>query len=78
MIVLDIKYAIYMAKNGKYIKQARNIARRMHLASNGKKFYMHKIDWCEGGLQLADNATKNFGEPDLTPKMKYVMVRVDN
>ena len=39
---------------------------------------MHKIDWCEGGIQLADIATKNFGEPDLTPKMKYIMVRLDN
>ena len=38
---------------------------------------MHKIDWCEGGLQLADVATKNFGETDLNPRMKYVMVRVD-
>ena len=27
---------------------------------------MHKIDWCEGGLQLADIGTKNVSEPDLT------------
>ena len=26
---------------------------------------MHKIDWCEGGLQLADIATNNVGETDL-------------
>ena len=26
---------------------------------------MHKIDWCEGGLQLADIGTKNVSEPDL-------------
>ena len=39
---------------------------------------MHKIDWCEGGLKLADIATKNVGEPDLTARMKYIMVRLDN
>ena len=39
---------------------------------------MHKIDWCEGGLKLADIATKNVGEPDLTPRIKYIMVRLDN
>ena len=39
---------------------------------------MHKIDWCEGGLQLADIVTKNVSEPDLTPRMKYIMVRLEN
>ena len=39
---------------------------------------MHKIDWCEGGLQLADIATKNVGEHDFTPRMKYIMVRLYN
>ena len=39
---------------------------------------MHKIDCCEGGLQLADIATKNVGENDLNPKMIYIMVRLDN
>ena len=39
---------------------------------------MHKIDWFEGGLKLSDIATKNVGEPDLTPRMKYIMVRLDN
>ena len=38
---------------------------------------MHKIDWCEGVLQLADIATKNVGEPNLTPSMKYILVRLD-
>ena len=33
---------------------------------------MHKIDWCEGGLQLADIATKNIGENDLNPRMEYI------
>ena len=36
------------------------------------------IEWCEGGLQLTDIGTKNVSEPDLTPRMKYIMVRLDN
>ena len=39
---------------------------------------MHKIDWCEGGLQLADIGNKNVGESNLTPRMKYIMVRLEN
>ena len=39
---------------------------------------MHIIDWCEGGLQLAVIGTKNVSEPDLTPRMKYIMVRLEN
>ena len=76
MIVLDSKSAMCMAKNGKDTKHTRNIARRMHFVRNGEKFKMHKIDWCERGLQLADIGTKNVSEPDLTPGMKYIMVRL--
>ena len=50
----------------------------MHFVRNGEKCKMHKIDWSEGGLQLADIATNNVGEHDLLPKMKYIMVRRDN
>ena len=39
---------------------------------------MHKIDWCEGGLQFVDIDTKNVSDHDLTPSMKYNMVRLDN
>ena len=39
---------------------------------------MQNIDWCEGGLRLEDIATNNVGEHDLTPRMKYIMVRLDN
>ena len=39
---------------------------------------MHKIDWCEGGIQLADIAIKNVGGNYLTPRMKYIMARLDN
>ena len=78
LIVLDRKSAICMANNGKDTKHTRYIASRMHFVRNGEKCKMHKIDWCEGGLQLADIGTKNVSEPDLTPKMKYIMVRLEN
>ena len=67
-----------MANNGKDTKYKRNIARRMHSVRNGEKYKMHKIDWREGGLQWEDIATNNVGEHDLTPRMKYIMVILDN
>ena len=39
---------------------------------------MHNIDWCEGGLQLSEITTKNVGEHDLTNRMKYIIVILDN
>ena len=77
LIVLDSKSAMCMAMNGKDTKHTRHIARRMHFVRNGEKCKMHNIDWCEGGLQLADIGTKNVSEPDLTPRMKYIMVRLE-
>ena len=38
---------------------------------------MHKIDWCEGCIQLVDILTKNVGDNDLNTRMKYIMVRID-
>ena len=67
-----------MAKNGRDTNHTRHIVRRMRFVRNGDKFKMHKIEWCEGGLQLADIGTKNVSEPDLTPRMKYIMVRLEN
>ena len=78
LIVLDSKSAMCMAKNGKDKKHIRHITRRMNFVRNGEKFKMHKIDWCEGNLQLADIGTKNVREPDITPRMKYIMVRIEN
>ena len=78
LIVLDSKSARCMAKNGRDTKHTIHIARRIHFVRNGEKCEMHKIDWCEGGLQLADIFTKNLSEPDLTPRMNYIMVRLEN
>ena len=75
---MDTKSDMCMAKNGKYTKHVRHISSRIHFVSNGEKCKMHKIYLCEGGMQLADIATKNIGESDLTPRMKCIMVRLDN
>ena len=39
---------------------------------------MHKIECCYGGLKFADIDTKNVGEHDLTPGMKYIMTVIYN
>ena len=59
LIVLDSKSAMCMAKNSKDTKHTRHIARRMHFVRNGEKYKMHKIYWCEGGMQLADIGINN-------------------
>ena len=66
LIVLDSKSYMCMDNNGKDNKHTRQISRRMYFLRNGEKCRMHKIDWCEGGLQLADIGTKNVGEPHRT------------
>ena len=76
LIVLDSKSAMCMANNRKDTKHTRNITRIIHLVTNGEKCKMHKIDWCEVGLQLAYISSKNVSEPDLTPRMKYITVRL--
>ena len=77
LIVLDSESVICMAKNGKDTKHIRHISRRTNFVRNGEKWKMHKIDWCEGVLQLAYIATNNVGDPDLTPRIKYIMVRLE-
>ena len=78
MILLDSKSAMCMAKNDKDTKQTRRIAKRIHFLRNGEKCKMHNIDLCAEVLQLGDIGTKNVGEPNLTPRMKYIMVRLEN
>ena len=78
LIVLDSKSGMFMDNTGKYTKQTRHTARIINSVRNGEKCKMQKIEWCQGGLQLADIATKNVGENDLTSRMKYIMVILDN
>ena len=69
LILLDSKSAICMTNNGKDTNHTRNISRRVNFVRNGEKCKMHKIDWCEGDLQLSDIVTNNVGEHDLTQRM---------
>ena len=78
LVVLGGKSAMCMAKNGKDTKHTRHISRRIHFVRNGEKCKMHKIDWCEVVLKLSNISTKNVGEPDLTPMVKYIMVIIDS
>ena len=76
--VFDSKSDMCMSKNGKDTKHTIHIARRIHFVTNGEKCKMHKIDWGEGGMYLPDIGPKNVSEPDLTPRMKYIMVILEN
>ena len=78
LIILDSKSNVRMDKNVKDTKHTRKISRILHFVRNGEKFKMHKVHWCEGGLQLEDISTKNVGENDLNTRIKYIMVRLDN
>ena len=61
-IILDSKYAVCMATNGKDNNHTRHIARKVHFVRNGEKWKMHKIYWCEGGMQLEDIVANNVGQ----------------
>ena len=74
---MDIKSVVCMANTGKYKKYTSHIDIRVNLVRNGGNWKMHKIDWCEGSLKLADIVTKNFGEKDLNPRMKYIIVSLE-
>ena len=78
LIILGSKSTVCMDKNGKYTKDTRHISRREMFLRNGNNCKMHNIEWCEGGMQLTDIANKNVGDNYLNPRVKYIMVRIDN
>ena len=67
-----------MANNGKDTNHTGHISRRVDFVRNVDNCKIQKIEWCEGGLKLADIATKNLGKNDLNTRMKYIMVRLVN
>ena len=75
---MDSKSDVCMAKNDKDTKHTRHIARRINFVSNGEIFNIHKNDRCEVGVQSEDISAKNVSENYLTPRMKYIMVGLDN
>ena len=62
LIILDRKSVVCITKNGKYTKHTRHISRIMNLVINGEECNLHKMFWCEGGLQLVDIGTENVRE----------------
>ena len=78
LIILYSNSIVCMAKNVKDTKHTSNISRIVYFVSNGKYCKMRKIYWCEGGLELADIATKNVCGNYLNPRMRYIMARLDN
>ena len=54
LIILDRKSAVYMAKNVRDTKHTSNISRRVNFVRDGENCKMHKIEWCERGLQLEE------------------------
>ena len=75
---MDRKYDVCVANNGKDNKHTRHIARKVNFVKNGENCKIKNIEFCEGGLQLADIETENVVENDLNPRIKYIMVRLDN
>ena len=78
LTLLNIKSTVCMDKNDKDNKHTSHIDIRVYFVRNSKNCKMHKIDWCERGLKLTEISTKNVGENDLNPRMKHIMVRLDN
>ena len=62
LIILYIKSAMCIARNGKDTNHTRDISRRLNFLRNCENCKMQNIDWCEGGLNFSDIETKNVGE----------------
>ena len=78
LIILDSKSSLCISKNGKDNNHTRHIERIVHLIMNFENCRMQNIGWCEGGLKWADIYTRNVGDNDLNPRMKFIMARLDN
>ena len=78
LIILDRKSDVCMDRNVKNSHHTSHISRRVNFVRNSENWKIHKIDWCEGGLKLADISTKVVGENYLNLRIKYIMVRLDN
>ena len=78
IIILDSKSDVFMVNNGKDNKHTSHIPRRLNFVRKDEKYKIHNIVWCEGGLEMVDIATNNVGDNYLNPRMKYIMVIIEN
>ena len=67
-----------MANNCKYTKHNRQISRRIHVVRNVEECNLHKKVWCEVGIQLAYNETKNVRGGKFNPILVHAMVILYN
>ena len=77
LIILDTKSSVCMDKNFKDTNHTRHISRRLHFVRNSEILKIHNIDWCGGGMKLADIETNNVGDHYLNNIMKYIMAKLE-
>ena len=68
-VKLDIRYTDYFPEFAKYFGRALILLKFMYGMTNSGKLFAYEI---------TDIGTKNVSERDLTPRMKYIMVRLEN
>ena len=76
IIIFYSKYYVCMSNNGKDTKHTRHITIWVNFVINGENCKLHKIELCEGGLQLSYIENKNLGENDLNFRIKYIMAKL--
>ena len=67
-----------MSNNGRDIKQTRHIYRGKNFVRYGEQYNIKKSVWSEGGIQLSDIGTKSVKENELSPRLGYTMLIIDN
>ena len=79
MVVLKRRFDHFLCRIGhEELDSTRQISRRVHFVRNGENCKMRNIELSERDMQLSDIATKNVGDTDLNPRMKYILLRIDN
>ena len=78
LIILDIKSAMCMENNGKYIKHTRHTSRIINFLRNVEDLNLQKNIWCERGLHLEVIGTNNVRDDELNPILEYTMLILDN
>ena len=58
---MDRRSAECIDNNGKDTNHTTHIARRVNFVGDDKRCKLHNIDWCKGGLKLADISSNNVG-----------------
>ena len=68
-VKLDIRYTDYFPEYAKYIGRALRLFMSMYDMTNSGKLFDDELTYI---------GSKNVSKPDITPRMKYIMVRIEN